>query len=176
MSIDGKPVIRKAQLDVYSFLNANRDKTIDQVFDQLVELLANKKVQVNTLYYPTGELKAQWCYYHKCWELFSIHSYGTKPGKTGYNCMCKEGNKFWTRQNTEFKKSDLALLKRCVKDSSLDYDVELAKLVLHRARIEPSSMAEVQENYILLCDYVAVGSLGSFGTIINKDFTNFARA
>jgi hypothetical protein len=97
--------IKKSFAEIVSFLEANKNKKVSTILDDIYEMTAQKSQSKTFLTNDNGEVIAIFCYYHKQWELVSEVAYGKKASSTtGLNTMCKIGVSKWTKQNNTVKK------------------------------------------------------------------------
>lgn len=128
MSINTKKTFE----EVVHFLEANRDKKVATIMDEIYELTARKANSKTFLVNEKGDVVAIYCYYHKQWELLSDVEYGKKASSaTGFNTMCKVGVRHWTRQNNAVKQ---------VGEKVLD--------LLDKGEIDASEIADTKERLI----------------------------
>lgn len=122
--------IKKNFQEIVELLEKNKDKKVDTVLPQILELCTSKKKASTVRYDDNGNVTEIFCYYHKEWEPVSL--YGKKSSShTGYNTMCKEGVNNWTRQYSAYKKAQVALLDRVQKG-----ELSVDKLEAERKRLE----------------------------------------
>jgi len=120
--------IKKAFVDVVKFLEDNKNKKVETIFNEVLEMCATKKKTETVLYDDKGNAYAIYCYYHKQWELLSEVEYGKKASaKSGYNTMCKIGTNQWTKQQKEAEKAKAAILDGVAKG---EIDPSLIKVKL----------------------------------------------
>lgn len=112
--------IKKAYMEMYKILEANKDEKISTVLPELVELMTSK-VQISCHRADEdGNVTEIFCYYHKEWELVSECEYGKKTAsKTGLNTMCKEGINHWTKQQ-KIKKEIPSLIMEMLQAGELE--------------------------------------------------------
>lgn len=109
--------IKKQYEEIYAFLEANKNKKIATVFDDVIALMSSKQggsdIGKTFLKDAEGNVTHVYCYYHKKWESVSVAEYGVKTNTaTGLNTMCKEGVSSWSKQQRIYKKTNEALLKQ----------------------------------------------------------------
>ncbi len=121
--------IKKQYVDIVAFLQANENKKVATILEEL-KSMCESKVQLSTVIYDTeGSVEQIFCYYHKVWENISKHEYGNKKSSTtGLNTMCKDGVRRWTKTQAEYKKLDGAILE-----------------LIGDGKLEVSEMAEYKE-------------------------------
>lgn len=138
--------IKKQFEEVYAFLEANKNKKVSTVFDDLVALMSSKSggsdIGKTFLKDDEGNVIAVYCYYHKKWELTSVAEYGIKTNTaTGLNTMCKEGVSSWSKQQRIYKKTNEDLLKQVASGelSPEDLQVKMEEAEAERKAIEVRS-------------------------------------
>lgn len=109
--------IKKVFTEVNALLELNKDQLVNTLMPQLLALMSTKvggsEIGSTHLKDEQGNVIAIYCYYHKRWELLSLHTYGLKAGSTtGYNSMCKLGVNQWTTQQRLAKKAKEQLLTK----------------------------------------------------------------
>lgn len=103
--------IKKTYQELVEFLEANRNKKVDTILDEIKEMTSAKQNSKNFITDEAGKVTHIFCYYHKLWEPLEDVEYGSKKNSsTGFNSMCKEGVNQWTKQQREFKQKDSELL------------------------------------------------------------------
>jgi len=96
---------KKAYVELVEFLEANKNKKVSSILNDIKAMTAQKANQKTFLTNDKGEVVAIYCYYHKQWELLADVEYGKKASSsTGFNTMCKVGVSNWTKQNNAVKK------------------------------------------------------------------------
>ncbi len=63
--------IKKQYEDLYNFLNANKNKKVSTIFDELTEMMSRQNAGGNAKTFVTdenGNVTHVFCYYHKKWE------------------------------------------------------------------------------------------------------------
>lgn len=104
--------IKKAYIDLYEILEANKNKKVSTLLPQLIEIMTAKQSQKNFLQDEEGNVTHVFCYYHKQWEDIAVAEYGTKKSSaSGLNSMCKEGVSAWTKQQKLIKALDQQALE-----------------------------------------------------------------
>lgn len=92
--------IKKSYAEIVSFLEANKNKKVSTILDEIYEMTKTSTKSKTFLTNENGDIIAIFCYYHKQWELLDEVPYGKKASSTtGYNTMCKVGVSKWTAQN-----------------------------------------------------------------------------
>lgn len=112
--------VKKAFQPIVELLEANRDRKVSSVIDDVIALAASKarggQDAKNHIKDVEGNVVAICCYYFKRWmplvgEL--AVEFGTKAGSaTGLNSMCKEGVSNWSKQQRDAKKATEELLPK----------------------------------------------------------------
>ena len=110
-------MVKKVFAEIYEFLAKNKGRMVEEIFPQLEELMSARKGTgsnaTNVIKDEKGNIRYIFCYYHKKWEDPKIAEYGEKKGtSTGFNTMCKEGVRMWTKQHNEAKKQKEELLAK----------------------------------------------------------------
>ena len=95
---------------IVAYLNDNSTKKVSTILDELTTMLESIKLTTSArmgrtyLVGQDNKVYAIYCYYHKQWELLSEVEYGSKVSSShGYNTMCKQGVREWTRQQKNLK-------------------------------------------------------------------------
>lgn len=105
--------IKKAYTEIVELLEANKNKKVSSIMDQILELATTKQSSKNFLTDDNGNVTHIFCYYHKLWEPVDQVEFGKKKhSASGYNSMCKEGVNQWSKQNRDAKKAEAELLDR----------------------------------------------------------------
>ena len=139
-------VVKKQFEELYALLVDNKNKKVNTVLPQLIELMAKKnnasgKAQT-FIKDEDGNVTHVYCYYHKKWEDVTVAEYGSKKGTaTGLNTMCKEGVSNWTKQQRVKKQAEAELLTKVVNGELLPEDlksvqdqlIEDSKIIVPRA-------------------------------------------
>lgn len=128
--------IKKQYEEIYAFLEANKNKKVSTIFDDVVALMQSKSggsdIGKTFLKDAEGNVTHVYCYYHKKWEDVTIAEYGIKANTaTGLNTMCKEGVSSWSKQQRTYKKRNEELLQLVSKNElsveDLSAQMELAE-------------------------------------------------
>lgn len=102
---------KKQFQSLVEFLEANKDKKIKDVLNEIYAQTALKVQAKTALVDKDGKVLAVFCYYHKQWEVLDEVEYGKKASSTtGFNTMCKIGTSKWTKQNNAIKQVDNTIL------------------------------------------------------------------
>lgn len=105
--------IKKDYIALIAFLEANKNKKVNTILDELKEMCSKKTNDKTFKVDEHGEVTHVFCYYHKTWEVVSECIYGPKKSTaSGLNTMCKEGVSNWTKQQRIAKQSKEALLNQ----------------------------------------------------------------
>ena len=130
--------IKKAYVDLVELLQANKNKKVETLLPQILELATAKQAAKNFLTNDKGETTHIYCYYHKKWE--EVKHYGKKKhSASGYNSMCKIGVNQWTKQQRLYKVGMESLVDE-IADGTLSADMvqeEKEKLHEERSKIVP---------------------------------------
>lgn len=97
--------IKKDFVAIVELLEANKNKKVDTILAQILEMCTSKNVMKSTVRKnDADEVTHIFCYYHKKWEPIATVPYGNKSNTaSGLNTMCKEGVNSWTKQQRVFK-------------------------------------------------------------------------
>ncbi len=136
--------IKVAFKDLYTILEANKNKKVSTILPELIELMSkqgNSSGLANTFIKDDeGNVTHVFCYYHKLWEDVTIAEYGSKKGtSTGLNSMCKEGVSNWTKQQRAKKAGESGLLAKLSSGEITieDLPAEEARLAEEAKAIKP---------------------------------------
>jgi hypothetical protein len=108
--------IKKAYLEVIAHLEANSNKKVSSVLEDIKAMCEAKNgggsdIGKTYLKDSEGNTIAVYCYYFKKWMPTSQVMFGNKVNTaSGLNTMCKEGVSLWTKQQREAKKANEQLL------------------------------------------------------------------
>lgn len=103
--------IKKAFVPFVELLEANKDKKVKDILEELALLASSKKATKTYIMDANNKPFAVFCWYHQQWELVSDVEYGKKKGtKTGLSTMCKVGTSHWTKAQALAKKESAQLL------------------------------------------------------------------
>lgn len=122
--------IKVAYKDVIAFLEANQNKKVKTILDELKELCSSKGSSIGSTFLKDddGNTTAIYCYYFKQWMPLSDVEFGLKASTaSGFNTMCKEGVSFWTKQQRVAKKSSEELLDKLSNGELLASDLPEAR-------------------------------------------------
>lgn len=137
----------KSFQEVVVFLQANKDKKVSAILEEVLLMTISKKVQDVTRINEAGNLEI-YCWYHKEWEDTTLIEYGKKASTdTGLNTFCKQGVNAWTKQQSDSKKSKVELLENVAegKVKPTDINKRLAEIELERMKIVSYKEEEVEE-------------------------------
>ena len=124
--------IKKPFLDLIDFLEANKNKKVDTILQEVLLMAESKKRDTTTIKDANDNVIAIYCYYHKQWELLSEVEYGAKKSSaSGYNTMCKIGVSKWTKAQSMAKKAKSQIL-----DDLQEGVIEASDIEACRERIE----------------------------------------
>lgn len=131
--------IKKAYQDIVSHLEANPDKKVKAVLQDIIEMASAKvgggRNSDNVLRDADGNVIAVFCYYHKMYEPVADVEYGKKAtSSTGLNSMCKEGTSHWTKQQREAKKAQEELLDKVMAGELAASDLEAARAEIDKTK------------------------------------------
>jgi hypothetical protein len=106
--------IKKAYTSLVSFLQANQDKTVSDILDEVVEMCSAKSAgsSATTVHKnEEGVVTHIRCGFFKQWLPLSHVEFGTKSSSaSGYNSMSKAGQSIWTKKQRDAKKAREELL------------------------------------------------------------------
>jgi hypothetical protein len=136
--------VKKQYEELYTILEANKNKKVSSILPQLIELMSKKNnASGHTSTFiknEDGDVVAIFCYYHKKWEYVNQVEFGLKKSSsTGYNTMCKEGVSKWTKQQRVKKLQESELLTK-VSSGELkveDIAVEQTRIIEESKEIIP---------------------------------------
>ena len=103
-------------MNIKEFLEMNSNKKVSSIQEELLAMISKLNSSTGKTFYrdEDGNILAIRCYYYKRWmPLVGPNSveFGTKTSSTtGFNTMCKEGVKAWTRMNKSRKELDSRIL------------------------------------------------------------------
>jgi len=128
----------KSFQEVVVFLQANEDKKVSDILEEVLLMTISKKVAEVTRTNEKGQLEV-YCWYHKEWENTTLIEYGKKAStETGLNTFCKVGVNQWTKQQAEAKKAQVNLLT-----SVAEGKVKVEEIAKRMAEIEVARNAIV---------------------------------
>ena len=116
--------IKKSFEDIVTFLEANSNKKVESILEEVYSMVESKKQQKASIKDKDGNVLAIFCYYHKQWEIVKDVEYGSKVNSTtGLNTMCKVGTSKWTKQQRDSKKAKEQLLEDVSSGKVLPTDI-----------------------------------------------------
>lgn len=130
--------IKKVYTEVFSLLETNKNKKIETLLPQLIEMMESKQSPKNFITNEKGEVTHILCYYHKLFE--SVVHYGSKKhSSSGFNSMCKLGVNQWTKQQRLFKTGEQSILDDIVSGTLSVDEIQKERETLETIRkmIEP---------------------------------------
>lgn len=139
--------IKKVFIPIIAALTAaiesNPKAKIADIMEQMNDLCSSKTVGGaggSTFHRDEeGNVVAVFCYYHKKWMDPRVVEFGAKAtSPTGLNNMCKEGVSKWTKQNSEAKKAESALLTKLANG-----ELNVSEIPAEQARIHAEAKAIV---------------------------------
>lgn len=156
--------IKKAYVEIIALLEANSKKKVSTILEEAKLLCESKNAggsELGSTFVKNdeGETIAIFCYYFKAWMSPSEVEFGHKANTaSGYNTMCKEGVRNWTKQQ-RVAKTDKEKLLQLIADEELaveDLAGELLTVETNRKLIQPaeepllhfSTYAELEESDI----------------------------
>lgn len=105
--------VKKAYVELVELLQANQNKKVSSILDQVLELATTKQQSKTYLTNDKGEVTHIFCYYHKKWEPLADVEFGKKKhSASGFNSMCKEGVNQWSKQQRDAKKQENDILDK----------------------------------------------------------------
>ena len=137
--------IKKAFQDVVNFLTANQNKKVSSILDEvktMCEAQAGGGGKNATTFHKdeTGNVVAIRCYYFKRWFSPQEKAFGTKKNSSsGFNSMCKEGNRLWSQQQNAYTKAKDALLDKVVSGEVTDVAAAREAIEADKNRIQETS-------------------------------------
>ena len=126
-----------------SAIESNPKAKITDIMEQINDLCSAKTVggAGGSTFHRNAEgvVVAIFCYYHKLWMDPRVVEFGAKAtSPTGFNNMCKEGVSKWTKQNSEAKKAESALLTALSNG-----ELNVSDIPAEQARIQAAAKAIV---------------------------------
>lgn len=141
--------IKTQYQELYTLLETSKNKKVSTVLPELIKLMESKVASKTFITDAEGNVVAVYCYYHKQWELVEHVPYGAKKhSKSGLNTMCKAGVNQWTKQQKEFKATQLSILDK-LTDNELTS--EEAKSYLETAEELKSAIVPIDSGYNEYC-------------------------
>lgn len=124
--------IKKSYIEVIEFLQANENKKVSSIMEQVLLMAESKKQSTTSLFNDADEVVAIFCYYHKQWEIVKDVAYGSKKNtNTKLNTMCKVGVSKWTKAQRDFKVGEANLL-----ESVANGDIQPSDIKHHKEDLE----------------------------------------
>jgi len=124
--------IKKSYADIVEFLQANENKKVSSIMEEVLLMAESKKQSTTSLFNDDGSVFAIFCYYHKQWEIVEDVPYGSKANTaTKLNTMCKVGNAKWTKKQRDAKNALTNLIDEVANGS-----IKPADIGDHKADIE----------------------------------------
>ena len=148
--------IKKQFQDIVALLEANKNKKVSTIMDDILALASSKKKETTFIMDADNKPFAIYCWYHKQWELVDKVEYGAKASNpTGLNNMCKVGTSKWTKAQRDAQKANQQILVDVASG-----ELEPSKILDKQAEIEldrttmditdmPEGLASEQEVYTL---------------------------
>lgn len=137
--------IKKVFQPIVDFLQTNENKKVSSVLPEVLEMCEAKKGagggSARTFIRDVeGQVIGIKDYYFKRWMPLvgdAAVEYGAKKNSaSGFNTMCKEGVKYWTKQQNDYKKGQLELLNKLEKGEIEPTEIADARAELENARTE----------------------------------------
>lgn len=126
---------KKVYVELVDLLEANKDKKISTILEQIYELTTSKQVSSTFLKDKSGKVTHIYCYYHKKFEPLSEVEYGAKKhSTTGFNSMCKEGVNQWTKQQRVAKQKEAELLDKVISKEISPDGIQEEKIKIEQER------------------------------------------
>lgn len=134
--------IKKAYQEIVSLLEANEDKKVKSILDEVRALASAKTSRAGgastALRNTDGDVVAILCYYFKRWMPLvgdAAVEFGAKKNTpTGLNSMCKEGSSHFSRQLRESKQANAELLTRVANGEVAPSDIVTEQENIEAAR------------------------------------------
>lgn len=156
--------IKKAYQDIVSLLEANADKKVSSILEQVVALASAKGGGGGAGAFikdAKGTTVAIFDYYFKRWMPLvgtKAVEFGAKANTaTGLNSMCKEGVSHWTKAQRVAKQANADLLTRVASGEIQPSDIaaEQAKIEATRQEIIETEMGFHTDDKEKLLKYLA---------------------
>lgn len=134
--------VKKAYQEIVAVLEANKDKKVSQVFDQVVALASAKTARAagGTTFIKdkAGKTVAILDYYFKRWMPLvgdKAVEFGAKANtSTGFNSMSKAGVSEWTKRERVAKTANVDLLGKVAKGEIKPSDIPAEQAKIEQAR------------------------------------------
>jgi hypothetical protein len=150
--------IKKAYVEIVELLEANEDKKVKSIIDQVRELASAKTSRASgdsALRDTDGNVVAIQDYYFKRFMPLvgnkAVEFGAKKNSSTGLNTMCKEGVSNWTKQQRVAKQANQDLLTRVANGEVAPENIgaEQAKIEEERKSIAPTELGfETKEEVV----------------------------
>ena len=121
---------KKVFIPVVEFLEANKNKKVGTILEELKALVASKSATKTYIANEEGQTIAVYCYYHKQWEIVQDVPYGVKQTRpSGLNTMCKVGVSEWSKQQRVIKNINTEVLNKLETGEIGPEDITSVKLM-----------------------------------------------
>lgn len=137
--------VKKAYTQLVELLQANKDKKVSSILDQVIEMTSAKGAGGSATAFhkdEKGNVVAIRCSYFGLWMPTSHVKFGAKAGSaSGFNSMSQEGVNNFGKQQRDAKKAKEQVLERVAKGELKpdQIQVELERIEAERKRIIPHS-------------------------------------
>ena len=134
--------IKKPYQELVKFLEDNQTMLVGDVLREVYKMTEAKHSggsEIGSTFYKNehGETVAIFCYYFKKWMMVDQVEFGHKASSaSGYNTMCKEGVRLWTRQQREAKKAKERLLADLSDGTATVEEIPMREAEIEVARKE----------------------------------------
>lgn len=100
--------IKKSYVEIINFLEANKNKKVDTILDQLKSMCETKVTTKTFRTDEDGNTTEIFCWYFKEW--MPVEEFAPKKNTaSGYNQMCRNGVRVWTKKQRDSEKLKLSL-------------------------------------------------------------------
>lgn len=100
--------IKKVFVELVNFLEENKNKKVDTILPQIIEMCETKVTTKTFRTNEQGETTEILCWYFKEW--MPVEEFAPKKNTaSGYNQMCRAGVRAWTKKQRESEKLKLKL-------------------------------------------------------------------
>lgn len=148
--------IKKVYVELIAFLESNENKKVKTILDDIKAMCEGKnkggsEIGKTFVKDDEGVTQAIFCWYFKKWMSVEDIEFGRKANTaSGYNTMCKEGVRNWTKQQREAKVAESDLLEQVV-----DGNITIEDLPTLRAEIEANRkrIVEAEEPLLMFDTY-----------------------
>jgi len=128
--------IKKSYTEIVEFLQANENKKVSSIMEQVLLMAESKKQSSTHLMNEDGTVFAIFCYYHKQWEIVADVEYGSKANTvTKLNTMCKIGNSKWTKKQRDAKNQLAELIDKVAVGDIQPSDIKGLKTDIEAQRL-----------------------------------------